>query len=173
MTRESVPEADRELWRRIAPAREGVRPPVSNLDFAAWLDGRLPPAQAAAVESAVAADPDLRRAALELSELISQPLPSPPQQLAVRARALVGFDVEHQERRVGLLDWLLAGGRGFLVQRVATLAAAVVVAISGFLLGGGLGASLVEERHVVSANASNTSAASSSDPTEFLGSDGI
>ena len=59
-----------------------------------------------------------------------------------------------------------------MVQRVATLAAAVVVAISGFLLGGGLGASLAEERHVTSFD-SSTSATSSSDPTEFLGSDGI
>jgi anti-sigma factor RsiW len=163
---------DKELWRRVAPAGEGVLPSVSELDFAAWLDGRLSEAQAAAVEAALAADPALRRAALDLSELLGQPLPAPPPRLAVRAQALLGFDVERRQPRLGLLDWLLGGGRGFIVQRVATLAAAVIVAISGFLLGGGLGESLAEERHVISADAPTLSS-SSNDPTEFLGSDGI
>lgn len=173
MSRENTPETDKELWHRVAPAGEGGLPSVPDIDLAAWLDGRLPEAEAAAVEAAVAADPALRRAALDLSELLGQPLPAPPPRLAVRARALVGFDVERQQRRVGLFDWLLAGGRGFMVQRVATLAAAVVVAISGFFLGGGLGASLAEERHVISADTSTLSSSSSNDPTEFLGSDGI
>lgn len=172
MRREGTPETDKELWRRLAPVGEGASPQVSELDLAAWLDGRLPAVEAAAVEAAVAADPALRRAALELSEVLGQPLPAAPPRLAVRARALVGFDVERPQRRLGLLDWLLGGGRRFMVQRVATLAAAVVVAISGFLLGGGLGASLAEERHGA-LSVATTSSSSSSDPTEFLGSDGI
>lgn len=172
MRRENIPATDKELWRRVAPAGEGAPQPVSELDFAAWLDGRLPEAQAAAVEAAVAADPAMRQAALELSELLGQPLPVAPARLEVRARALVGFDVERPQSRLGLLDWLLAGSRRFMVQRVATLAAAVVVAISGFLMGGGLGASWAEEHHATFAEAS-TSPSSSSDPTEFLGSDGL
>lgn len=172
MRRENSPETDKELWRRLAMAGEGAPQPVSELDFAAWLDGRLPEAEAAAVEAAVAADPGLRRAAVDLSEVLGQPLPAAPPRLAVRARALVGFDVERQQRRLGLFDWLLAGGRRFMAQRVATLAAAVVVAISGFFLGGGLGASLAEERHGMFSDTS-TVTSSSSDPTEFLGSDGI
>jgi hypothetical protein len=114
----------------------------------------------------------MRRAAQELSELLGQPLPAAPARLEVRARALVGFEVDRQQSRMGLFDWLLAGSRRFMVQRVATLAAAVVVAISGFVMGGGLGASLAEERHATFAGAS-TSSSSSSDPTEFLGSDGL
>lgn len=173
MRREKIPETDKELWRRVAPAGEGAPQSVSDLDFAAWLDGRLPEARAAAVEAAVAADPEMRRAALELSELLGQPLPAAPARLEVRARALTGFDVERQQSRLGLFDWLLAGSRRFMVQRVATLAAAVVVAISGFVLGGGLGASWAEERHATFAESSTSSSSSSNDPTEFLGSDGL
>lgn len=172
MRRENIPATDKELWQRIAPAGEGAPQPVSDLDFAAWLDGRLPESRAAAVEAAVAADPAMRRAALELSELLGQPLPVAPARLEVRARALVGFDVERQQSRLGLFDWLLAGSRRFMVQRVATLAAAVVVAISGFVLGGGLGASWAEERHATFAEAS-TSSLSSNDSTEFLGGEGL
>lgn len=172
MRREDIPEADKELWRRLAAAGEGAPQQVSELDFAAWLDGRLPEARAAAVEAAVAADPGLRRAALELSELLGQPLPAAPPRLGVRARALVGFEAERRPVRLGLFDWLLARGRRFMVQRVATLAAAVVVAISGFFLGGGLGASLAEERHGAFSDTS-TLPSSTNDPAEFLGSDGI
>ena len=172
MRRENIPVADKELWRRLAPAGEGAPQPVSELDFAAWLDGRLPEARAAAVEAAVASDPALRRAALELSELLGQPLPAAPSRLEVRARTLVGFEAERRQRRPGLLNWLLAGGRRFIVQRVATLAAAVVVAISGFVLGGGLGASWAKERYGALPDASTLSSGSG-DPAEFLGSDGI
>lgn len=172
MRRENIPATDKELWRRVAPAGEGAPQPVSDLDFAAWLDGRLPEAQAAAVEAAVAADPDMRRAALELSQLLGQPLPVAPAPLEARARALVGFDVDRLQSRPGLFDWLLAASRRFMVQRVVTLAAAVVVAISGFLLGGGLGASWAEQRHATFAE-STIASPSSNDPTEFLGSDGI
>lgn len=172
MSRENTQETDKELWRRLAPAGGGMPQPVPELDFAAWLDGRLSEAEAAAVEAAVAADPALRRAALELSELLGQPLPAAPTRLEVRACALVGFEVERRQRRLGLFDWLLASGRRFMVQRVATVAAAVIVAISGFFMGGGLGALLSEERHVTFSDSSVLSS-SSSDPTEFLGSDGI
>ncbi len=79
---------------------------------------------------------------------------------------------ERQRRRLGLFDWLLGSGHRFMVQRVATLAAAVVVAISGFFLGGGLGASMAEERLVTSFD-SSAPTTNSNDPTEFLGSDGI
>lgn len=172
MRREDLPEADKELWRRLASAGKGASQSVSELDLAGWLDGRLPEARRAAIEAAMVADPALRQAALELSEVLGQPLPAAPPRLAVRARALVGFETEGRQRRLGLLDWLLAGGRRFLVQRVVTLAAAVVVAISGFVLGGGLGASWAKERHGMLSDASTVSPGSS-DPAEFLGSDGI
>ncbi|MFO1163359.1 MAG: hypothetical protein U1E60_31300 [Reyranellaceae bacterium] len=172
MRRDQNPETDKELWQRLLPAGKGAHQPVSELDFAAFLEGRLPEGRAAEVEAAIADDPEMRRAALELAEILNQPLPAAPTRLEVRARALVGFEVERQRRRLGLFDWLLGSGHRFMVQRVATLAAAVVVAISGFFLGGGLGASMAEERLVTSFD-SSAPTTSSNDPTEFLGSDGI
>ena len=81
---------------------------VSDLDFAAWLEGRLSETAAARIEAAVAADPEMRRAALELSEVLGMPLPAAPARLEVRAKALVGFEVEQRAGRVGLFDWLFA-----------------------------------------------------------------
>jgi anti-sigma factor RsiW len=168
MSTERPTESDKELWRSLAADR--VAPgPVSDLEFAAWLDGRLPETAAARIEAAVAADPEMRRAALELSELLGQPLPAAPARLEVRAKALVGFEVEARAKRVGLFDWLFTGDRRFVLPRVATLTAAVVIAISGFMLGGGLGESMAQERY---ANASQTSD-TANELTEFLSSDGI
>src|ERR1700754_4896842 len=117
MSTERPTQSDRELWRslatdRVAPgpvsgAMSGLTPgPVSDLDFAAWLEGRLSETAAARIEAAVAADPEMRRAALELSEVLGMPLPAAPARLEVRAKALVGFEVEQQAVRVGLFDWL-------------------------------------------------------------------
>jgi anti-sigma factor RsiW len=168
MSTERPTESDKELWRSLAADR--VAPgPVSDLEFAAWLDGRLSETAAARIEAAVAADPEMRRAALELSELLGQPLPAAPARLEVRAKALVGFEVEARAKRAGLFDWLFTGDRRFVLPRVATLTAAVVIAISGFMLGGGLGESMAQERY---ANASQTSD-TANELTEFLSSDGI
>ena len=173
MSTERSPLSDRELWRSLAmdrPVPGPVSDPVSDLDFAGWLEGRLSETAAARIEAAVAVDPEMRRAALELSEVLGRPLPAAPERLKVRAKALVDFEVGAGRPRAqgGLFDWLFAKDRRFAVQRFATLTAAVVIAVSGFMLGGGLCESMAQERY---ASVSHTY--TSSELTDFLVSDGI
>jgi anti-sigma factor RsiW len=171
MSTERPTESDKELWRSLASDRAVASGPVSDLDFAAWLEGRLSETAAARIEAAVAADPEMRRAALELSEVLGMPLPAAPARLEVRAKALVGFEVEQRADqgtgRVGLFDWLFAMNRRFALPRLAMMTAAVIIAISGFMLGGGLGESMAQERY---ASARGDTA---NELTEFLASDGI
>src|SRR2546430_11252724 len=90
MSTERTPLSDKDLWQSLSTGR--VAPTaVSEMDFAAWLDGRLSEADAARIDAAVTADPELRRAALDLSEGLGHPLPGPPPPLPVRAQARVGF----------------------------------------------------------------------------------
>ena len=96
MSTERPTQSDKELWRSLAADRAVASGPVSDLDFAAWLEGRLSETAAARIEAAVAADPEMRRAALELSEVLGMPLPAAPARLEVRAKALVGFEVEQR-----------------------------------------------------------------------------
>src|SRR5512139_155227 len=151
MSTERMPRSDKELWRGLATGGAVASGAVSDLDFAAWLEGRLSETSAARVEAAVAADPEMRRAALDLADILGKPLPAPPDRLEVRAKALVDFAAEWQsDRRAGrpsLIDWLFAGDRRFAMQRAVTLTAAAVIAVSGFMLGGGLGESLAQERY--------------------------
>ncbi len=163
MSTERPTQSDRELWRSLASDRPLAPGAVSDLDFAAWLEGRLSETEAARIEAAVAADPVMRRAALELSELLGQPLPAAPARLEVRAKALVGFEVEQRLERVGLFNWLFAMNRRFALPRLAMMTAAVIIAISGFMLGGGLGESMAQDRYAATPN----------ELTEFLVSDGI
>ena len=167
MSTEPPTQSDKELWRSLAADRVASGP-VSDLDFAAWLEGRLSETAAARIEAAVAADPEMRRAALELSEVLGMPLPAAPARLEVRAKALVGFEVDQRTARVGLFDWLFAMNRRFALPRLAMMTAAVMIAISGFMLGGGLGESMAQERYV-----SVSQADTSNELTEFLVSDGI
>ena len=167
MSTERPTPSDKELWRSLAADRSVAPRAVSDLDFAAWLEGRLSETAAARIEAAVAADPEMRRAALELSEVLGMPLPAAPARLEVRAKALVGFEVEQRAPRVGLFDWLFAKNRRFALPRLATMTAAVIIAMSGFMLGGGLGESMAQERY---AYASGDTA---NELTEFLVSDGI
>jgi hypothetical protein len=141
---------------------------VSDLDLAEWLEGRLSETQAARIEAAVAANPEMRRAVLDLSDVLGRPLPAAPERMEVRAKALVGFEVERSAPRVGLLDWLFAKNRRFALPRLATLTAAVIIAISGFMLGGGLGESMAQERYAVTSQSDT-----SNDLSEYLVSDGI
>jgi hypothetical protein len=165
MSTERPTRSDKELWRSLAADRSVAPGTVSDLDFAAWLEGRLSETAAARIEAAVAADPEMRRAALDLSEVLGMPLPAAPARLEVRAKALVGFEVEQRpEQRVGLFDWLFAMNRRFALPRLAMMTAAVIIAISGFMLGGGLGESMAQERYAQS---------QSNELTEFLVSDGI
>ncbi len=141
MSTEPTPLSDKDLWQSLATDR--VAPTaVSEMEFAAWLEGRLSEADAARIDAAVSADPELRRAALELSDILGKPLPAPPPRMAVRGQALVGFEAERRAERGSWLAGLLpAFGRGFGLQRGALAGMAVAVAAVGFMLGGGLGES--------------------------------
>jgi len=172
MNTERTPLNDKELWRSLSAAWDDAPEAMSDLDFAAWLEGRLPETQAARIDAVVAADPEMRRAALDLADILGKPLPAAPARLEVRAKALVGFEAEQRTRRVGLFDWLFASDRRFAMQRAVALTAALVIAVSGFMLGGGLGASVVEERYALN-TPQTTSTDSSNELIEFLVSDGI
>jgi hypothetical protein len=172
MNTERTPLNDKELWRSLAAGRDDAPQAVSDLDFAAWLEGRLPETAAARVDAAVAADPEMRLAALDLADILGKPLPVAPARLEVRAKALVGFEAEQRTKRVGLFDWLFASDRRFVMQRAVALTAALVIAVSGFMLGGGLGASVAEERYAINMP-QTTSTDTSNELTEFLVSDGI
>ena len=106
MNTERTPLNDKELWRSLAAAQHDAPQAVSDLDFAAWLEGRLSETAAARVDAAVAADPEMRLAALDLADILGKPLPVAPARLEVRAKALVGFEAEQRTKRVGLFDWL-------------------------------------------------------------------
>jgi anti-sigma factor RsiW len=149
MSTERTPLSDRDLWRRLATDPIG-RSAISEIDFAAWLEGRLSEAEAAHVDAAVTSDPELRRAALELSDILGKPLPAPPPRMAVRAQALVGFEAENKSSGRSWLAGLLPSfGQGFGLQRGAMAGMAVVVAAVGFMLGGGLGESYAAEKHAM------------------------
>lgn len=150
MSTQRTPPTDRELWRSLA-ANPSVRPPaVSDMDFAAWLEGRLPEAAAARVEAAVASDPAMRRAALELADVLGMKLPAAPPRMAVRAQALVGVPAG-RPGRAPRKSWMAvlfpAFLEGFALQRGAIAGAAMVVAAVGFMLGGGLGETYVEGKY--------------------------
>ena len=66
----------------------------------------------------------MRRAALELADILGKPLPAAPARLEVRAKALVGFAAEQRMKRVSLFDWLFAGDGRFAMQRAVALTAA-------------------------------------------------
>src|SRR5689334_21943767 len=102
MSTERIPLSDKDLWRSLATDRAAPTA-VSEIDFAAWLEGRLNETDAAVIDAAVSANPELRRAALELSDVLAKPLPAPPPRMAVRAQALVGFPAEKHSPRT---SWL-------------------------------------------------------------------
>ncbi len=147
MSTERTPLSDKDLWQSLATDR--VAPTaVSEMEFAAWLEGQLSEADAARIDAAVFADPELRRAALELSDILGKPLPAPPPRMAVRGQALVGFEAERRADRGSWLAGLLPSfGRGFALQRGALAGMAVVVAAVGFMLGGGLGESYSTQKY--------------------------
>src|SRR5690349_19528107 len=138
MTTERIPLDDKALWRKLAIGRPVAPVAVSDMDFAAWLEGRLPESTAARIEAAVAADHDLRQAALDLADILGKPLPAAPTRVAIRAQALVGFPAERQVRQSWLTSLLPDFGRGLGMQRGALAACAVFVAAIGFMVGGGL-----------------------------------
>ena len=178
MSTERKSRTDKELWRSLAAERDVAPEAVSDLDFAAWLEGRLPEAAAARIEAAVAADPELRRAALELADVLGRPLPAAPVRLAVRAQALVGFDAERRIGRGGWFGRLFPSGPLFALQRAAIAALAIVVAGIGFAVGGGLGESVAQQRYGSDARSTAIASATSSTPasselTDLFVGDGI
>lgn len=166
MSTDRNPLSDKELWRRIAPATGGAPVAVSDNDFAAWLEGGLSEAEAARVEAAVAADPMLRRSAIDLADILGKPLPAAPDRMAVRARALVG----ERQGGAGLLGRLFSFGAPMGIARAAFATLALFIAVSGFMLGGGLGESYAQEKYVV---ASNRSGHANNELTDFFATDGI
>jgi hypothetical protein len=148
MSTERTPLSDRELRQNLAMDRSVAPAVVSDMNFAAWLEGRLPEAMAARIEAAVASDPALRQAALELADILGMPLPAAPPRMMVRAQALVGFAAERQApRRSWLAGLFPAFGQGLALQRGAMAGMAGVVAAVGFMLGGGLGETYIEGKY--------------------------
>lgn len=148
MSTERPPRTDKELWQSLATDRPALPEAVSDLEFAAWLEGRLPEAEAARIDAAVAADPALRRAALDLADVLGKPLPAAPARIAVRAQALVGFAAERAAPRGGgWLGRLFSAGARHALQRAAMAGLAILVAGVGFVVGGGLGESFAQQRH--------------------------
>jgi hypothetical protein len=148
MSTDRTPLSDKDLWQSLAMDRPGAPSAVSDMDLASWLEGRLPEATAGRIEAAVANDPLMRQAALELADILGKPLPAPPPRMAVRAQALVGFASETQSPRKSWLAGLFpAFSGGFSLQRGALAGMAVVVAAVGFMLGGGLGETYVEGKY--------------------------
>jgi hypothetical protein len=144
MSTERIPLSDKELWHAIAADRPVAPVNLSDMDFAAWLEGNLSETEAAPIEAAVATNAEMRRAAVELADILGKPLPTAPSRLAVRAQALVGFASEKQAPRRSWLAGLLPS---FEIQRGVMAAAALVVAAMGFMMGGGLGESFAEQKY--------------------------
>jgi hypothetical protein len=137
MSTEHTPLDDKALWQSLATTPPVAPGTISDMEFAAWLEGQLPETEAARIDAAVTADPALRQAALELADVLGKPLPVPPPRLAVRAQALVGFAAE-RPRKSWLASLLPDFGQGLAFQRGALAATAVMVAAVGFMLGDGL-----------------------------------
>ena len=152
MAAERTPTSDKDLWQSLSLDRNLSRAAVSDLDFAAWLEGRLSEPAAARIDSAVTYDPELRAAALELADILGKPLPSPPPRIATRAQALVGFPAERSlGSKPGMFGvWLAvllpSFGGDFSVRRGVMAGLAAVVAVVGFAMGGGLGQSYAEQK---------------------------
>jgi hypothetical protein len=171
MSTDRNPLSDKELWQRIAPATGRAPVAVSDNDFAAWLEGGLPEAEAARIEAAVTSDPILRQSAIDLADILGKPLPVAPARMAVRAQALVGFEAERGVRGTGWFARLFTFGAPMGITRAAFATLALFIAVSGFMLGGGLGESYAQEKYVVASN--QTAVDSNNELTAFFAPDGI
>ncbi|SKA22263.1 hypothetical protein SAMN02745126_04300 [Enhydrobacter aerosaccus] len=175
MNTEPTRKSDKELWQGLAlePAQGSVA--VSDLELAAWLDGTLTEREAAQIEAALARDPKLRAAALDLADILGKPLPAPPPKMVRRAQALVGAQSGRSSAGVGawwpsglLASLLPSFDSGFAFQRGVMAGAAVIVAAVGFAMGGGLGASFAEQKYASIQSSTTVPAPLGSDTTRQL-----
>jgi len=178
MTIQRTPRSDKELWRSLASQPAVAPAVVSEMDIAAWLEGGLCEEAAAPIEAALAADPALRRAALDLADVLGKPLPAAPERMVVRARALVDFAAERKAPAGGLFGrWFtgrgLFGGPRHALQQGMMAVAALVIATGGFMVGGGLGESLAQQREGYSATETASTATATNEVSEFFAGDGI
>ena len=175
MTTERTPETDKELWRSLAPDRDVVPAAVCDLDFAAWLDGRLsekprrpgsrPPSRP--IPSCAAPRSIWRISWVSPCRLRRSGWPFGPGAGRLRGRAR-----RARRRPVRTLAVLFAG-HAYALQRAAMAAVAIVIAGAGFIVGGGLGESFAQQREGYSRTetASTTSSETSNEFTEFFGRD--
>lgn len=172
MTTDHNLKTDKELWQSLAigpVASDAASGAVSDLDFAAWLEGRLSETEAARIDAAVSCNPEMRLAAMDLAEILGMPLPAAPARMAVRAQALVGFEAERAAPR---RSWLAGLFDGFALPRAVMAGATVIVAISGFMMGGGLGESFAQEKNAAKTLVGSTSQ-TTNEMTSFFTGDGI
>jgi hypothetical protein len=172
MSTDLNPKTDKELWLSLATGPIASTA-ASDMDLAEWLEGRLSETAAARIEAQVSANPEMRMAALELADILGKPLPAPPDRMAIRAKALIGFKTERQAPGRGWLQSLLGS---FALPRAAMASAAVVLAITGFMMGGGLGESYAHEKVAKSysvVTVGQRSNQSGNEMTSYFSADGI
>ncbi|MGE3648552.1 MAG: hypothetical protein AB7G10_09470 [Reyranellaceae bacterium] len=137
----SAPDAfGRALWQRAKASGQAAAPsaaarPVGDAMIAAWLDGRLPEADAARVERYLVEHPQALQTALDTHNALADARRAPvPDRVVVRAQALVGFAAERRASGGGLAG--LFGSWRRALEMAAVGAAFVVVIAGGFSLGG-------------------------------------
>ena len=171
--RNDLSASDKELWQSLATGA-AEPPPVDDMDFAAWIEGRVSAAEAAQIEASVAADPEMRRAALDIADVLGKPLPAAPEGMAVRARALIGFEAERSAARKGFWRWFLDWMAPSALRPAAVTMAAIAIEAGGFTMGGGLGASFAQQQSDGNGiQKAGSKSEVSTDISEFFASDGI
>lgn len=175
MTAEGDSRSDREMWRSLALASDAAPASVPDMDFAAWLEGRLSEAEAARVEASIAIDPAFRRAALELADVLGNELPAIPDRMIVRAQALVDFAPGRDNAAVGFWRRILSMSANLGLQRAVTATVALLIAGGGFVVGGGLGESFGQRQSysVTESGFVSVSSDASNEVSEFFAPDGI
>lgn len=173
MSTQPTSKSDKELWQTLALEQGAAPVAISDNEFAAWLEGRLPEGETARIDAAIARDASLRRAALDLADILGKPLPAPPPRMAIRAQSLVGNGSAYTASAGRWWPTAFLAGlfpsfeSGFALQRGAVAGLAVLVAAVGFLMGGGLGKSFVERKYA-SVEATTVSRPLGSDTSQQL-----
>ncbi len=142
----------REAWKTRSGEAGTARDP---LELAAYLEGRLDKAAAAALEAELAGDPQLLAELLALKESLAVPLEAAPGRVLARAQALVAeapLPVRPEPAAVGLLERLFGTWLRPAVPAFAVLA--VVVGCAGaFELGRSQSAQILPQQTAGSVDA--------------------